>query len=81
MFEGGFTYCWIGIPSICVVLGTCTAGGAYQPGLSDYVIMVKNQSKTFLAGPPLVKMATGEEIDDETLGGASMHSKVSIAMI
>jgi len=45
--------------------------------LSDYVIMVKNQSKTFLAGPPLVKMATGEEVDDETLGGAEMHSKVS----
>jgi acetyl-CoA carboxylase carboxyltransferase component len=65
------------IPSICVVFGSSTAGGAYQPGLSDYVIVVKDQSKIFLAGPPLVKMATGEESDDETLGGASLHADVS----
>ncbi len=67
----------LGIPSVCVVFGSSTAGGAYQPGLSDYVIVVKEQSKIFLAGPPLVKMATGEESDDETLGGAAMHADVS----
>ena len=59
------------IPTVCVVFGSSTAGGAYQPGLSDYTIVVKEQSKIFLAGPPLVKMATGEETDDETLGGAA----------
>jgi acetyl-CoA carboxylase carboxyltransferase component len=58
------------VPTISVVFGSSTAGGAYQPGLSDYNILVKDQSKIFLAGPPLVKMATGEESDDETLGGA-----------
>jgi acetyl-CoA carboxylase carboxyltransferase component len=65
------------IPTVCVVFGSSTAGGAYQPGLSDYVIVVKEQSKIFLAGPPLVKMATGEESDDETLGGARLHAEVS----
>ena len=67
----------LGIPTVCVVFGSSTAGGAYQPGLSDYVIVVKEQSKIFLAGPPLVKMATGEESDDETLGGAELHAGVS----
>ncbi|HEX4903279.1 MAG TPA: carboxyl transferase domain-containing protein [Acidimicrobiales bacterium] len=67
----------LGIPSVCVVFGSSTAGGAYQPGLSDYVIVIKEQSKVFLAGPPLVKMATGEESDDETLGGAALHAEVS----
>lgn len=67
----------IRIPTVCVVFGSSTAGGAYQPGMSDYTIMVKEQSKMFLAGPPLVKMATGEESDDETLGGANLHSDVS----
>jgi acyl-CoA carboxylase subunit beta len=65
------------IPTIAVVFGSSTAGGAYLPGMSDYVIMVKNQAKVFLGGPPLVKMATGEIVDDETLGGADMHSKIS----
>lgn len=65
------------IPTIAVVFGSSTAGGAYQPGMSDYNIFIKEQSKVFLAGPPLVKMATGEESDDETLGGAQMHSEVS----
>jgi acetyl-CoA carboxylase carboxyltransferase component len=65
------------IPTVCVVFGSSTAGGAYQPGLSDYNIVVKEQSKIFLAGPPLVKMATGEESDAETLGGAQMHAEVS----
>lgn len=65
------------IPTISVVFGNSTAGGAYQPGLSDYNIVIKEQSKVFLAGPPLVKMATGEDSDDETLGGAKMHAEVS----
>lgn len=66
-----------GIPSIAVVFGNSTAGGAYIPGMSDYIIMVKERAKVFLAGPPLVKMATNEVVDDETLGGADMHSKIS----
>ncbi len=65
------------IPTVCVVFGSSTAGGAYQPGMSDYNIVIKEQSKIFLAGPPLVKMATGEDSDDETLGGAQMHADVS----
>jgi acetyl-CoA carboxylase carboxyltransferase component len=65
------------IPTICVVFGSSTAGGAYQPGMSDYNIVIREQSKIFLAGPPLVKMATGEDSDDETLGGAQMHAEVS----
>ncbi len=65
------------IPTVCVVFGSSTAGGAYQPGMSDYNVVIEKQSKIFLAGPPLVKMATGEESDDETLGGAQMHAEVS----
>ncbi len=65
------------IPTVCVVFGSSTAGGAYQPGMSDYNVVIKQQSKIFLAGPPLVKMATGEESDDESLGGAQMHAEVS----
>ena len=65
------------IPTLCVVFGSSTAGGAYQPGMSDYNIVIRKQSKIFLAGPPLVKMATGEESDDETLGGAQMHAEAS----
>src|ERR1700722_14970594 len=65
------------VPTVSVVFGSSTAGGAYQPGLSDYTILVRDRSKIFLAGPPLVKMATGEESDDETLGGAQMHAEVS----
>ena len=65
------------IPTICVVFGSSTAGGAYQPGMSDYNVVIKEQSKIFLAGPPLVKMATGEDSDDETLGGAQMHAEIS----
>ena len=66
-----------GIPQITVVHGSSTAGGAYQPGLSDYVIMVKDRAKVFLAGPPLLKAATGEISTDEELGGAEMHTTVS----
>jgi acetyl-CoA carboxylase carboxyltransferase component len=66
-----------GIPTIALVFGNSTAGGAYVPGMSDHVVMIKERSKVFLAGPPLVKMATGEESDDESLGGAEMHSRIS----
>jgi geranyl-CoA carboxylase beta subunit len=66
-----------GIPQITVVHGSSTAGGAYLPGLSDYVVVVRGKSKIFLAGPPLVKAATGEEATDEELGGAEMHTEIS----
>ncbi len=66
-----------GIPTIALVFGNSTAGGAYIPGMSDHVVMIKDRSKVFLAGPPLVKMATGEESDDESLGGAEMHARTS----
>ena len=62
-----------GLPQITVVHGSSTAGGAYVPGMSDYVIMVREKAKVFLAGPPLVKAATGEDANDEELGGADMH--------
>tara|TARA_R110002096_G_scaffold299503_1_gene493914 strand:- start:11925 stop:13547 length:1623 start_codon:yes stop_codon:yes gene_type:complete len=64
-------------PTICLVFGSSTAGGAYIPGMSDYVVMVKEQAQVYLAGPPLVKMATGEESGHEELGGAQMHATVS----
>ncbi|HEX8780966.1 MAG TPA: acyl-CoA carboxylase subunit beta [Nocardioides sp.] len=64
-------------PTIALVFGNSTAGGAYVPGMSDYTVFVKEQAKVFLGGPPLVKMATGEESDDESLGGAEMHARVS----
>tara|TARA_R110002073_G_scaffold2938_3_gene19191 strand:- start:37993 stop:39609 length:1617 start_codon:yes stop_codon:yes gene_type:complete len=66
-----------GLPQITVLHGNGTAGGAYQPGLSDYIVVVRNQAKMFLAGPPLLKAATGEIADDESLGGAEMHATVS----
>ena len=66
-----------GIPTIALVFGNSTAGGAYIPGMSDHVVMIKERSKVFLGGPPLVKMATGEESDDESLGGAEMHARTS----
>ncbi len=65
------------IPTISVVFGASTAGGAYQPGMSDYNIFIKGQSRVFLGGPPLVKMATGEDADEESLGGADMHTRTS----
>ena len=67
----------IGIPTVSLVFGASTAGGAYQPGMSDYNILIKNQSRVFLGGPPLVKMATGEDADPESLGGADMHTTIS----
>src|SRR6516164_5762214 len=66
-----------GIPTIALVFGNSTAGGAYVPGMSDHVVMVRERAKVFLAGPPLVRMATGEVADDESLGGADMHARVS----
>ncbi len=65
------------LPTVALVFGNSTAGGAYVPGMSDYTVLVKEQAKVFLGGPPLVKMATGEESDDESLGGAEMHARVS----
>jgi acyl-CoA carboxylase subunit beta len=66
-----------GIPTIALVFGSSTAGGAYLPGMSDYVVMVEGRAKVFLGGPPLVQMATGEQSDDESLGGARMHARTS----
>jgi geranyl-CoA carboxylase beta subunit len=66
-----------GIPVISIVNGSSTAGGAYQTGLADYVVMVRGRSKVFLAGPPLLKAATGEIAVDEALGGAEMHTSVT----
>lgn len=67
----------LGLPQITVVHGSATAGGAYQPGLSDYVVVVRGKAKLFLAGPPLLKAATGEVATDEELGGAEMHAQVA----
>lgn len=67
----------MGLPQITVVHGNATAGGAYQPGLSDYMIMVRKRAHMFLAGPPLLKAATGEIADEETLGGAEMHASIA----
>jgi len=81
--HGGSGFYWLarlsaaGLPVISVVHGASTAGGAYMPGLSDYVIMVRGQAKAFLAGPPLLKAATGEIASEEELGGAEMHAAVS----
>ena len=66
-----------GLPQITVVHGSATAGGAYQPGLSDYVIMIREQSTVYLAGPPLLKAATGEIASDEEIGGAEMHAQIA----
>ena len=66
-----------GIPQIAVVMGSCTAGGAYVPAMSDETIIVKEQGTIFLGGPPLVKAATGEEVNSEELGGAEVHTRKS----
>jgi acetyl-CoA carboxylase carboxyltransferase component len=67
----------LAIPTVALVFGNSTAGGAYVPGMCDYAVLVDGQAKVFLGGPPLVKMATGEEAEDEALGGAAMHSRTS----
>ncbi len=66
-----------GIPQIAVVMGSCTAGGAYVPAMSDETIIVRNQGTIFLGGPPLVKAATGEVVSAEDLGGGDVHARVS----
>src|SRR5438874_12563646 len=66
-----------GLPQIAAVLGSCTAGGAYVPAMSDEAIIVRNQGTIFLGGPPLVKAATGEEVTAEELGGADVHCRIS----
>ncbi len=65
------------VPTIALVFGNSTAGGAYIPGMCDYIVMIEKRSKVFLGGPPLVKMATGESSSDEELGGAEMHARTS----
>jgi geranyl-CoA carboxylase beta subunit len=81
--HGGSGFYWLarlsaaGLPVISVVHGSSTAGGAYMPGLSDYVVMVRERARAFLAGPPLLKAATGEIASEEELGGADMHASVS----
>ena len=81
--DGGRVFCGLarlsaaGLPQITVVHGSSTAGGAYLPGLSDYVVVVRKRAKIFLAGPPLVKAAIGEDATDEDLGGAGMHYTVT----
>ncbi len=67
----------LGIPQLAAVLGSCTAGGAYVPAMSDEAVIVKNQGTIFLAGPPLVKAATGEEVTAEELGGGDVHTRIS----
>src|SRR5829696_6104055 len=66
-----------GIPQVAVVMGSCTAGGAYVPAMSDETVIVKGNGTIFLGGPPLVKAATGEEVSAEDLGGAEVHTKIS----
>jgi len=77
MFRNQARLSAAGVPQISVVHGSSTAGGAYLPGLSDYLIMVEGRAKLFLAGPPLLKAATGEVATDEELGGSQMHTSVS----
>ncbi|PAU55297.1 carboxyl transferase domain-containing protein [Pseudomonas indica] len=77
IFFNQATMSAMGIPQIAVVMGSCTAGGAYVPAMADETIMVRNQATIFLAGPPLVKAATGEVVSAEDLGGADVHCKTS----
>jgi acetyl-CoA carboxylase carboxyltransferase component len=67
----------LGIPQICAVMGSCTAGGAYVPAMSDETVIVRQEGTIFIGGPPLVKAATGEEVTDEELGGADVHCRIS----
>src|SRR6186713_1279038 len=77
IFYNQATLSSLGIPQIAIVMGSCTAGGAYVPAMSDETIIVKNQGTIFLGGPPLVKAATGEVVSAEELGGGDVHTKIS----
>src|SRR6201999_4581710 len=77
IFYNQATMSAAGIPQIAAVLGSCTAGGAYVPAMSDEAVIVRNQGTIFLGGPPLVKAATGEEVTAEELGGGDLHSRRS----
>lgn len=77
IFHNQATMSAVGIPQIAIVMGSCTAGGAYVPAMADQSIMVRNQATIFLGGPPLVKAATGEVVTAEDLGGADLHTRVS----
>ncbi len=77
IFYNQATMSAMGIPQIAVVMGSCTAGGAYVPAMADEAIIVRGQGTIFLGGPPLVKAATGEEVSAEELGGAEVHARVS----
>ena len=77
IFYNQATMSALGIPQIAAVLGSCTAGGAYVPAMSDEAVIVRNQGTIFLGGPPLVKAATGEEVSAEDLGGGEVHARVS----
>ena len=77
IFYNQATMSAAGIPQIAAVMGSCTAGGAYVPAMSDETVIVKGTGTIFLAGPPLVKAATGEEVSAEDLGGADVHTRVS----
>src|SRR5271167_4034114 len=77
IFRNQCTLSRMGVPQVAIVLGHCTAGGAYIPALSDYNVIVRGTGAIFLGGPPLVKAATGEEVTVEELGGADMHTSVS----
>src|SRR5579863_3654098 len=77
IFYNQATLSALGVPQIAIVMGSCTAGGAYVPAMSDESIIVKGEGTIFLAGPPLVKAATGEVVSAEELGGADVHSRLS----
>ncbi|HEX4511624.1 MAG TPA: carboxyl transferase domain-containing protein, partial [Burkholderiaceae bacterium] len=77
IFYNQATLSAAGIPQLAVVMGSCTAGGAYVPAMSDQTVIVKNQGTIFLGGPPLVKAATGEVVTAEDLGGGDVHTRLS----
>ena len=77
IFYNQATLSALGVPQIAIVMGSCTAGGAYVPAMSDESIIVKGEGTIFLGGPPLVKAATGEVVSAEELGGAEVHSRIS----
>ena len=77
IFYNQATMSAAGIPQIAAVMGSCTAGGAYVPAMSDEAVIVKGTGTIFLGGPPLVKAATGEEVTAEELGGADVHTRIS----